>query len=94
MNEQYKLDAKTEILNVIKYFKGMTNHIYPASRGYSSQNSPYDYRGQYGYNTGPSTSASATGPSTSAADDQNSQFEDLSSSSVMSDELFSNIFNE
>lgn len=61
MNEQYKLDAKTEILNVIKYFKGMTNHIYPASRGYSSQNSPYDYRGQYGYNTGPSTSASATG---------------------------------
>ncbi|CAH4018319.1 unnamed protein product [Pieris brassicae] len=31
---------------------GMTNHIYPASRGYSSQNSPYGYRGQYGYNTG------------------------------------------
>lgn len=102
INEQYKLDAKTEILNVIKHFKGMTNHTYPASygdRGYSSQYSP-DYRGQYSYNTGPSTSASATGPSksatgpsTSAADDQNSQFEDLSSSSVMSDDLISNIFN-
>lgn len=57
INEQYKLDAKTEILNVMKYFKGMTNHTYPSSygdRGYSSQYSSFnDYRGQWGYNTGP-----------------------------------------
>ncbi|CAH2207421.1 uncharacterized protein LOC120637693 [Pararge aegeria] len=101
INEHYKLDAKTEILNVVKYFKGMTNHTYPSSygdRGYSSFN---DYRGPWGYNTGPSTSTSvpgpsrsATGPSTSMADDQNSQFEDLSSCSVMSDDVISNIFNE
>ncbi|KAK9874467.1 hypothetical protein WA026_002812 [Henosepilachna vigintioctopunctata] len=94
INEHYKLDAKTEILSVVKYFKGMTNHSYPSSygdRGYSSFN---DYRGQWGYNTGPSTSTSVPGPSTSMAVDQNSQFEDLSSCSVMSDDVFSNNFNE
>lgn len=88
-----------------KYLKGRTNHIYPSSysdRGYSSQYSSLnDYRGQWGYNTGPSTSTSvpgpsrsASGPSTSVADDQNFQFEDLSSSSVLSDNAISNIFNE
>ncbi|KAK9892588.1 hypothetical protein WA026_020970 [Henosepilachna vigintioctopunctata] len=94
INEHYKLDAKTEILNVVKYFKGMTNHTYPSSygdRGYSSFN---DYRGQWGYNTGPSTLTSVPGPSTSMADDQNSQFEDLSSCSVMSDDVISNNYNE
>ncbi|XP_050512217.1 uncharacterized protein LOC126888206 [Diabrotica virgifera virgifera] len=67
ISDQHKLDAKLEILNIIKHYQGMSHDIYPTSssdRGYSTQNSslPNDYRGQHnsalrGYSTGPSTSS-------------------------------------
>ncbi|XP_050512218.1 uncharacterized protein LOC126888207 [Diabrotica virgifera virgifera] len=60
INDQHKLDAKLEILNVIKHYQGMSHHINPSSysdKGYSTQHSSLPNSAPRSYSTGPSTSS-------------------------------------
>lgn len=109
IKDQYKLDARSEIINVIKYFKGISQHTqssyYGENRGYFAHSASeqrglnYNYSSyNKGYQSAPSTSTSDQ-PYNSApvsANDEFSQssYEDLPPSSVLSDDIITDIFNE
>lgn len=106
IKDQYKLDARSEIINVIKYFKGISQHTqssyYGESRGYfapsaSEQRGPNYNCSSYnkGYQSAPSTSTSDQ-PYNSLNDEfsQSSYEDSLPPSSVLSDDIITDIFNE
>lgn len=110
IKDQYKLDARSEIINVIKYFKGISQHTpsnyYGESRGCFAPSASeqrglnYNYSSyNKGYQSAPFTSTSDQ-PYNSApvsASDQLSQSSyegSLPPSSVLSDDIITNIFDE